>query len=165
MPRKPTIAVFATLAISSLAFAAGLQHPADQARTHPGSSAHANAVAGAAAARRIEACGNAASAMIRNLETGDAEAATADFDATMHANLDAGRLGTVWKQVGGQMGRLQGQGAPQNAMFQDYVVITLPLHFENGDVNAQVSCDSDGKVAGFYLRPAAAPSGAPASGD
>src|SRR5690606_31013178 len=97
MPRKPTIAVFATLAISSLAFAAGLQHPADQARTHPGSSAHANAVAGAAAARRIEACGNAASAMIRNLETGDAEAATADFDATMHANLDAGRLGTVWK--------------------------------------------------------------------
>lgn len=162
MPRVLLAATLLILAGSTLATA---QHPAANARPHPAPGAHANAVAGHADAARIEACTNTANALVDNLERGDAKAASANFDATMQANLDADKLDAVWKQVGGQVGKLQGHGTPQNMMYEGYAVVTLPLQFEKGGVNAQVACDADGKVAGFYLRPAAAPStSAPTSG-
>lgn len=161
----PRVLLAATLLILAGSTFAAAQHPAASARPHPAPGAHANAVAGQADAARIEACTNAANALVDNLEKGDAKAATADFDATMQANLGADKLDAVWKQVGEQAGKLQGHGTPQNMMYEGYAVITLPLQFEKGGLNAQVACDADGKVAGFFLRPAAAPSGAaPTSG-
>ncbi|WHZ18799.1 MAG: hypothetical protein OJF55_000948 [Rhodanobacteraceae bacterium] len=162
MPRVLPAAALFILASPLLAVA---QNPAVSARPHPAPSAHANAVAGQADAARIEACTHIANAMVDNLEKGDAKAATADFDATMRTNLGADKLGAIWKQVGGQVGKLQGHGTPQNMMYQGYAVIILPLRFEKGGLDAQVACDADGKVAGFFLRPGAAPSdSAPASG-
>lgn len=158
---KPVFAMLCAAAfLPAAAFAAG-QHPADSARSHPAPEAHANATAGHADAARIEACAGKARAIIDNLAEGDTKAATADFDATMRTSLSAAQLGAVWNQVHDQMGALQGRGAPQNMMYQEHIIIALPLRFENGGVNAQVACDADGKVAGFFLRPAA--SAAPAS--
>lgn len=147
--------------LATPALAAG-QHPADSAREHPASSAHANAMAGAAAAERIEACSNAVDSMIRTLEIGDVQGATSDFDAAMKTSLPPDKLGGFWKQVEGQMGKLQTLGPAQNMMYQGHVVIVQPVHFEKGDATAQVACDADGRIAGFFLRPVAP---APASSD
>lgn len=141
-------------ALPALAFGAG-QTPAASEKPHPSSSAHANAVAGQTNAARIEACAIAANALIDNLEKGDAKAATADFDATMQANLGADKLAGVWRQVGLKMGSLQGRGAPQNAIYVDHTFISVPLHFKDRNLIAQVICDADDKVAGFFLRPSA----------
>lgn len=157
-----TLIITSLLATALFAFAAG-QHPASSARAHPSSSAHANAIAGAAGAQRIEACTNAAAAMLEALKKGDAKTAASDFDATMQQKLGAGKLAEVWKEVEGKLGKLQTIGTAQNMMYGDYVVVIQPLHFESGDLNAQVACGADGKIAGFFLRPGA--SSAPASGD
>ncbi|MGH8183777.1 MAG: DUF3887 domain-containing protein, partial [Rhodanobacteraceae bacterium] len=92
---------------------------------------------------------------IDNLQKGDAKAATANFDATMLANLTPDKLAAAWQQVGSQFGKLQGRGTPQNAMYQGHTIVILPLQLTKGGMNAQVACDADGKVAWFFLRPAA----------
>ena len=146
----------ALLVIPTFAFGAG-QSPAATEKPHPSTRAHANAMAGEAGATRIEACAATANALIDNLEKSDFTEAASNFDATMKANLGADKLGQFWTQVAGQIGTLQSQGAPQNMMHEDHAVITLPLHFEKGDANAQIAGDTYGKVAGFFLRPALAP--------
>ncbi|TAN07393.1 MAG: DUF3887 domain-containing protein [Rhodanobacteraceae bacterium] len=152
MHHKLIVAVFMA-ACPAFASAAG-QTPAASAQAHPAASAHATAAAGQTGAARIEACTQAASTLIENLEQGNAKAATAEFDATMQANLGADKLAAAWRQVGSLMGKLQGRGTPQNAMYQGHTIVTLPLQFTKGNLNAQVACDADGKVAGFYMRPA-----------
>lgn len=160
MQRKLVLAVLGASMLPLFALAAG-QHPADSARAHPAASAHANAVAGQADAARIEACTAAANTLIDNLEKPDYQAATADFDATMQASLTADKLGEVWQSIGKQAGKLEGRGAAQNAIYEGHAIVTLPLHFERVDANAQVACDADGKIAGFFVRPAAAPASPP----
>ena len=165
MQHRLTMATLLAAAVPAIALAAS-QHPADSARAHPASSAHSNAMAGAAGAARIEACSNAAAIMLDTLEKGDAKGATSNFDATMKANLDADKLTAVWEHVESQMGKLQTLGMPQNMLYRGRVIITRSLHFEKGDLDAQVACDGDGKIAGFFLRRgAASPASAPASSD
>ncbi|HKZ09249.1 MAG TPA: DUF3887 domain-containing protein [Rhodanobacteraceae bacterium] len=156
MHRKLILVAFAALSMPGMSLAAGQLHPADTAQDHPAASAHANATAGEAGAARIETCTATTNTLIDHLEKGDFTAATSNFDATMKANLGADKLGQFWKQVASQVGTLQGRGTPRNMMYEGHAVISLPLHFEKGDANAQVACDADGKVAGFFLRPASA---------
>ena len=162
MHRNLVITLWMAAATPAFALAAS-QPPADSARAHPASSAHANAVAGQTDAARIEACTNATNTLIDDLEKGSYEAATSGFDSTMRAKLGAARLGEVWQQVGGQAGKLQTRGMAQNMMYQGHAIITLPLHFQNANLNAQVACDADGRIAGFFLRPGATPSGSTSS--
>lgn len=157
MHRQLILAALAALAMPAISRAAAQQSPAATAQDHPAASAHANATAGAAGAARIETCTATTGTLIDHLEKGDFKAATSNFDANMKANLGAAKLGQFWKQVASQVGALQDRGAPQNMMYEGHAVITLPLHFEKGDANAQVACDADGKVAGFFLRPASTP--------
>lgn len=161
MPLKPVAAAVFALALSSFA-PARAEPPAASAAAHPATSAHANAVAGESDAARIEACAEATGAMIDRLAKGDYQGATADFDAQMQAGLGADKLGEVWRQVGSQAGKLEGRGAPQNALHAGMVIVVLPLRFEKAELGAQVACNAEGKIAGFYLRPAApASSGTP----
>ena len=156
MSRKLFVVALIAAITPTLAFAG--QPSATSA--HPAVGAHVNAMAGETDAARIETCTTATNTLLDNLEKNDDKAATSDFDATMRAHLSADKLSAVWKQVGSQMGTLQTRGTPQNMLYQSHVIVILPLHFEKGDLNAQVACDADGKIAGFFLRPDSA---APAS--
>lgn len=147
-------AVLATFALAVPALALAAAPPASTAQAQPAPSASATAAAGETNATHIEACANAANALIDNLEKGDTKAATADFDATMKSELGPAKLAAAWKQVGAAYGRLQGRGASQNVMYQGHTIITSPLRFTKGVVNAQVACDADGKIAGFFMHPA-----------
>lgn len=153
MQRTFVIAMLGACLLPAAAFAAG-QNPISAPQAHPAASAHANAVVGEADAANIEACTSATKTLIDKLEAGEYKTATADFDAAMLANLDAGKLGEVWQDLGKQIGKLASRGTPQNVMVQGHTIVTLPLHFAKADLNAQVACDADGKIAGFFLRPA-----------
>lgn len=148
----PVAALFATsLPLCALA---GGQLPADSLATHPATSAQAVAAAGQADAMRIESCVASTNALIDNLQKGDYQAATGAFDATMQTRLDAEKLGKLWQQVKSQTGTLQSRGQARNALYEGDVVITLPLHFQKASLDAQVACDKDNRIGGFFLRPA-----------
>lgn len=154
--------VFGLIAAGLPLFAsAAAQHPAETATDHPAPSAHANAVAGQASAARIEACMHASDALLTNLEKGDGTAAAARFSALLKTKVQPSQLDQLWAHVTSRAGTLQGRGTPQNAMFQQDVVIVLPLQFARVNLNFQVACNGHDQVDGFFLRPMAPPAGAP----
>lgn len=150
-----TIVTFAFLALAAPAFGINQQHPSAAAATHPATGAHANAVAGQANAALLEGCARQAGALIDNLDKGDFKTAAVDFDGAMQAELDGTKLAAIWKQVGATAGKLEGRGATQNVMYDGHAIVSLPLRFQKMLLNARVSCDADGKIAGFFLQPAA----------
>ena len=145
-------ALVAALPLS--AFAAG-QPPAASEKPHPSSSAHANAVAGQAAATRIEACTIRSGDLLAAFDTGDFKRVTSHFDSRMLAAVDAQKLGEVQKSLAAQFGKLESRGTPQSVLYQGMAVVSTPMHFARGELAAVVTCDKDGKVAGFRLRPIA----------
>ncbi len=149
--------MYRNLIFGLLITAPALQLAAGQ---HPAVGAHANAVAGLANAARIEACANLSRALLDALDKGDFKAATSNFDSHLRTALDSHALGTAWNAVGRQLGKFESHGAAKNMMYKNMPVIATPLHFEKGDLQAQVVCDQGGKIAGFRVHPAAqAPSG------
>lgn len=153
----------AVLAAPALALAAPQHPPSETAGARPGSSARANAIAGQANAARIEACSQLSHTFLDELEKGDFHAATAHLNAHMKAGLGEDKLGQVWRSLGEQVGKLKSLGEPQTVMYQDFPVVSTALHFERGDFVSQLTCDRDGKIAGFYVRLVPAASPAPAS--
>lgn len=168
-----TLLALALVALTAPAFAqsapasSGIPDNAHSAMTtkpHPASSAHANAMAGQTDAARIEACGQLASGFLDDLQKGDFKTATSNFgDQMKKAGLTAGKLGEVWQSLGTQFGKLKSRGDSQTVMYQGMPVVSTPLHFAKGDFVSQLACDKDGKVAGFYIRPAQPATAAPAS--
>lgn len=142
------------VAVPALQLAAG-QQPAAGAATHPAVSAHANAVAGQANAARIEACASLSRALLEALGKGNFKDAASSFDEHLRTALDPHALGIAWKTVGRQLGRLESRGDAKNMMYKSMPVIATPLHFEKGDLMAQVVCDQGGRIAAFRVRPAA----------
>jgi hypothetical protein len=123
------------------------------AAPHPAPGAHATAVAGQADAARMEACSHLSSALLDALDKGDYQAATTHFDSTMRAGLSAQKLRTAWLDVGEQVGRLEARGTPRSFMYQGLFIVTTPMRFARGGLTAQVACNAEGQIAGFYMRP------------
>ncbi|MGH8191629.1 MAG: DUF3887 domain-containing protein [Rhodanobacteraceae bacterium] len=167
-----TLLALAVMALAAPAFAqsapgnSGIPdnaHSSMASKPHPASGAHANAAAGEADAARIEACGHVAHRFLDELEQGDFKTASSNFNDHMKAGLSADKLGQTWRSLGAQFGKLESRGDSQTVMYQGMPVVSTPLHFEKGDFVSQLACDSQGKIAGFYLRALAPPGAAPAS--
>lgn len=161
MLRKPI--ALALLAAPAALLAAPQQHPSDRARPQPASSSHANVSGGQADAARLEACGQLADTFLDDLGKGDISAATAHFGQRMKTAVDEAKLREVWQSLGKRFGKLESRGHPQTVMYQGMPVVGTPLNFEKGDFVSQVTCDRDGKIAGFYIRPMPSNTAAPAS--
>jgi hypothetical protein len=72
----------------------------------------------------------------------------------MREGGDAGRLADGWPRTAGMIGRYEGMGEPFARRAGDHTVVEVPLRFEAGDPTGQVIFDTDGKIAGLWLRPA-----------
>lgn len=138
------------VAVPALAIAGGRL---PSAAPHPAPGAHATAVAGQADAARMEACSHLSSALLDALDKGDYQAATTHFDSTMQAGLSTQKLRTAWLNVGAQVGQLEARGTPRSFMYQGLSVVTTPMRFAHGGLTAQVACNAEGQITGFYMRP------------
>jgi hypothetical protein len=78
----------------------------------------------------------------------------AELDENMRERIDADRMAAGWAHTIAVIGGLERIGDPLAFQAGDYSVVIIPLHFEAGEANGRVSFDSDGKVAGLYIRPA-----------
>lgn len=97
-------------------------------------------------------CRQRAEDLLDAAERGDYGAATREFDASMKAALPAAKFGEAWQSLG-QFGKLQARGQSHPGMGQGYYVVTIPLVFEKANLYAQIACNGEGAIAGFYVKP------------
>ncbi|WP_306580903.1 DUF3887 domain-containing protein [Dokdonella sp.] len=105
-----------------------------------------------AARSLVKSCEARATALLDAAQKGDFTAATRDFDATMRSALPVPKFRAAWESLA-QFGTLQARGQSHAADVQGYIAITIPLLFDKGNLYAQVACGSDGRIAGFYIKP------------
>ncbi len=102
--------------------------------------------------RQVDACVARAGALLDAAQAGDFDKATRDFDAKMHAALTVAQFRDAWRSLD-QFGALTARGQSHPGKHEGYVVVTIPLVFERANLYAQTSCGSDGRIAGFYVKP------------
>lgn len=105
------------------------------------------------AERRLgAACEARAKSLLDSAQKGDYVTAIHDFDAKMRTALPEPKFKQAWESLA-QFGALTARGQSHIAKGQDYLAVTVPLIFEKANLYAQVACGSDGRIAGFYVKP------------
>jgi hypothetical protein len=97
-------------------------------------------------------CESRATSLLDAAQKGDYAGATRDFDAKMRTALPPPKFKQAWESLA-QFGALQGRGQAHPMKGDGYIAITIPLIFDKANLYAQVACGSDGRVAGFYIKP------------
>ncbi|MBX3688381.1 DUF3887 domain-containing protein [Dokdonella sp.] len=103
-----------------------------------------------------KACTARATALLDAAQKGDFDAATHDFDAPMRAALPPEKFKAAWESLA-RFGSLQARGQSHASELQGYLAITIPLIFDKVNLYAQIACGSDGRIAGFYVKPLETP--------
>lgn len=106
-----------------------------------------------------------ATGLLDQLDAGDFAGAEARFNATMAAAVPAAKLAELWQSLPAQVGAATGRGEPVTRTVDGMQVVGIVLHHEKGDLLAQIAIDSDGKVAGFFIKPAPPPQAAAPAAD
>jgi dienelactone hydrolase len=119
--------------------------------------------ASAAVAQRPDPAA-AANAVLDELDAGRFDAVTARFNPTMAQAVGADKLKAVWQSLPRQFGKLQHRGDAVVLTQDGMTVVKIPLVHERGTLEAIIATDADGKIAGFFVRPAPPPPAA-ARGD
>ena len=112
----------------------------------------AAAAAKEAERRRASSCEADAKNLLDAAEKGDYATATRRFDAKMRAALPAAKFKAAWESLA-QFGALTARGQSHLSKGEGYIAVSVPLIFEKANLYAQVACNNDGKIAGFYVKP------------
>lgn len=125
---------------------------AQDAIGQPPSPLASTPAAGSAEGRLADACEARAKSLLDAAQQGDYAAAMQDFDAKMRSGLPQPKFRQAWESLA-QFGALTARGQPHPALSEGYIAVTIPLIFEKANLYAQVTCGSDGRIAGFYVKP------------
>jgi hypothetical protein len=98
-------------------------------------------------------CQAVSTRLLDHLDKGDYAGATADFNDKMKAAETADKLAALWQSMPLQLGAPGMREPAQVSEVPNYVVVVTALHYGQGMIDAQVACDADGKIGGFYIRP------------
>lgn len=107
----------------------------------------------AAGARAGSACETASTHLLDALDRGDYAGATSDFNDTMKAKLLPEKLGQIWPEVLQHFGERGPRDAATAVPAGDLTIVLTPLHYGQSTIDSKVTCDAQGKVAGFYIQP------------
>jgi hypothetical protein len=66
--------------------------------------------------------------------------------------VDAKRIAAVYAQVVGAVGRFERMGEPVAFQAAEITTVDVPLIFEAGERNGQVSFDQRGQVVGLFIQ-------------
>ena len=108
-------------------------------------------------------CQARATSLLDDAEKSDFRGATSAFDAKMRTALPPQKLKEAWDQLS-QFGKLVARGQSHLSSGEGYTLVMIPLIFEKANLVAQIACGTDGRIAGFYVKPVptpAAPTPAP----
>ncbi len=101
-------------------------------------------------------CQARATSLLDDAEKGDFKGATSAFDAKMHTAMPPPKLKEAWDQLA-QFGKLVARGQSHLSSGEGYTVVMIPLIFDKANLVAQIACGTDGRIAGFYIKPVPAP--------
>ena len=96
-------------------------------------------------------------AAIQQLVKGDFAAFTASGDEKMRAALPEDKLRSVWASVQAQAGPFKQMRNPRVSIKGEYQVVVIEAEFEKATTEIQIAFNAARQIAGFNIRPAAAP--------
>ena len=94
-----------------------------------------------------------ARAVVNEIVSGQFDKVEARYNDRMKAALPPGKLGETWKQLLGQTGGFKNITADSAQAIQTFQVATLVCEFERTTLDAVISFDADGTLAGIRFRP------------
>lgn len=97
-----------------------------------------------------------AQSVLDAMDASDFESVHARFAATMAAAVTADQLAQVWTTLPAQMGALESRGEPSSTEREGHTLVTIPLHYAQGELTAMFAFDAEHRIEGFIIRPAAA---------
>lgn len=89
------------------------------------------------------------------LNKGEFSEAESLFSDEMKAKVTAEKLEEIWKSLPSQVGEFKGLGEAKSEKVKDSESITILGEFENVNLDIQLSFNKDGKIQGFFMKPAA----------
>ena len=101
-------------------------------------------------------CRTLSQQMLDALTRGDSRAASSAFDANMRSALPPDKLAELWRQVQQNYGSLKARGTVQSLQVNGLDVVIIPMRFSRTTLDAQVACNPQQQIAGFFLRPVSA---------
>jgi uncharacterized protein len=91
--------------------------------------------------------------ILNEIVAGQFDKVEAQYDAAMKAALPAGKLGETWKQILGQTGGFKGVTSESTQTIRNLPVVILVCAFERTTLDAWISVNADGTIAGIRFRP------------
>jgi dienelactone hydrolase len=89
--------------------------------------------------------------LVDQMARGDFAAATKDFNAEMKIAAPEATLKDIWDQLFIQRGAFRQRIASTNEVVQGYQTVFVSCQFEKGELDAQVTFDNQGKIAGLHF--------------
>jgi dienelactone hydrolase len=93
----------------------------------------------------------------------DFEGAARDFDDTMKGAAPPAKLAEIWTALEGQLGKFQERTSVRMETAGGYRAAFVTSRFERTSVDLQVTFDNAGRIAGFFVKPAAPSPAAPSA--
>ncbi len=90
--------------------------------------------------------------VVEALVAGNWAASVVDFDATMKANMTEAQMEALWGQLTTLHGAFKKITGVEADKADGYDLALVSCAFERGSQVIQVTVDTDGKVAGLFLR-------------
>ena len=87
------------------------------------------------------------------LSDGDYESAVNMFDESMTSIMPEEKLEKVWQSLLAQFGPYRAQTAAQGTKASGYDVFLIPCRFEKASINARITFNAYGEIAGLYFFP------------
>jgi len=110
-------------------------------------------LAAAAGAHAESICETASTHLLDALDKGDYAGATSDFNDIMKARQLPEKFGQLWPQMLQRFGERGPRDAAIVTPAGDRTLVLTTLHYGPNLIDAKVTCDAQGKVAGFFIQP------------
>jgi hypothetical protein len=94
---------------------------------------------------------NRARETVERIFAGDYAAVRADFDETLSASLSEEQLAEARAQFEEEFGTFEGMGEPEVVERGELTVVNIPLDMSEGEGEARITYDAEGKIAGLFL--------------
>lgn len=106
-----------------------------------------------------------ATRLLDRLDADAYEAATADFTAQMKAALGADKLQAVQQQLAAAAGAVKSRDPAKVSQQSGMTVVVVRIHHAMASIDATISVDAEGKIAGLHFAPAPPPAAAAPAAD
>lgn len=102
---------------------------------------------------KVESAEGVATGFIQHLEAGAYDKAWAGMSPEVREALSLDALKQTWEALPAQLGKYESRGSVQTSKSGALTLVTIPLLFANGNLDAAIAVDTSGKIVGLHFQP------------